>query len=61
MKEYLQKKYGDLKFRNYIDLKQKVKEAWDTVVTPGLLQELIEGMPDRMQAVIDANGLFTKY
>jgi hypothetical protein len=28
------------------------------VVTPGLLQELIESMPERMQAVIDANGKF---
>ena len=35
--------------------------AWDAVATPGLLQELIESMPDRMQAVIDADGKFTKY
>lgn len=61
MKDFWQKKYGDLKFRNYDDLKAKVQEAWDVVVTPGFLRELIEGMPDRMQAVIDADGSFTKY
>ena len=46
---------------DYQELKDKVREAWDVVVTPGLLQELIESMPRRMQAVIDANGKFTKY
>jgi hypothetical protein len=29
-----------------------VQEAWDVVATPGLLQELIESMPARMEAVI---------
>ena len=61
MKEFLQEKYGDLRFWNYEDLKQKITEAWETVVTPGLLRELIKGMPDRMQAVIDAKGKFIKY
>jgi DDE superfamily endonuclease len=61
IKEFLQKKYGDLKFKSYDDLKAKVTEAWEAVVTPGLLKELIESMPARMQAVIDANGKFTKY
>jgi hypothetical protein len=61
MKNFLQEKCGDLKFRNYQELKDKVTEAWDVVVTLGLLQELIKSMPGRMQAVIDANGRFTKY
>ena len=33
----------------------------NTVVTPGLLQELIESMPERIEAVIKADGKFTKY
>jgi vacuolar-type H+-ATPase catalytic subunit A/Vma1 len=61
MKNFLQEKYGDLKFKNYQELKDRVTEAWDVVVTPGLLQELIEGMQERMEAVIEANGKFIKY
>jgi hypothetical protein len=60
MKEFLQTKYEDLKFRNYQELKDKVTEAWDVVFTPGILQELAESMLARVQAVINANGLFTK-
>jgi transposase len=57
IKEYLQKKYRDLQFRNYDELKRKVSEAWDIVVTPGLLRELIEGIPDRIKAVITTNRI----
>ncbi len=53
--------YGDYQFESYAVSQAWVQEAWDEVVTPGLLQELIESMPARMQAVIDANGKFTKY
>jgi hypothetical protein len=48
MKEWLQAKYRDYKFVSYEDQRKKIWEAWDTVVTPGLLRELIESMPDRM-------------
>ena len=61
MKEYLQARYGDEPFRSYTEQKQKIQEAWNLVVTPGLLQELIESTPARMQAVIEINGKFTKY
>jgi hypothetical protein len=61
MKNFLQEKYWDLKFRDYQELKDRVTEAWDVVVTPGLLQELIEDMQERMQAVINAKGKFIKY
>lgn len=61
MKEYLQYKYGDCKFISYADQKLKITEAWKVVVTPGLLRELLESMPKRMQAVIDADGLFIPY
>ena len=61
IKEYLQARYGDCKFKSYDEQKERIQEAWNKIVTPGLLQELIESMPDRMQAVIDAKGKFTKY
>jgi ketohexokinase/beta-glucosidase len=61
MKEYLQRKYGDCKFKSYPEQRARVQEAWDEVVTPGLLIELIKSMPRRMQAVINAEGRFTKY
>jgi len=61
MKEYLTNFYGDYQFESYEVSRQRVQEAWDRVVTPGLLQELIEGMHDRMEAVIAANGKFSKY
>jgi transposase len=48
MKEYLQAKYGDCKFRNYKEQRQRVQEAWDTIATPGILRKLIENMLARM-------------
>jgi hypothetical protein len=59
MKEYLQSRYGDYKFKSYKEQKERITEAWH--ITPGLLQELMESMPSRMQAVLDAKGKFTKY
>jgi hypothetical protein len=61
MKEYLTVKYRDYQFQTYEVSRAKVKEAWEVVVTPGLLQGLIESMSGRMEAVIAANGKFTKY
>ena len=45
----------------YAEQRERVEEAWTKVVTPGLLQELIESMPARMQAVIDVEEKFIKY
>jgi hypothetical protein len=61
IKEYLTVKYRDYQFQTYEVSQAKVKEAWDVVVTPGLLQELIENMPRRIEVVIAANSKFTKY
>jgi hypothetical protein len=61
IKAYLQREYGLCNFRSYAEQKERIIEAWDKVVTPGLLRELIESMPERMQVIIDANGKFTKY
>jgi len=55
MKKWLQEEYEECKFKNYDDLKFRVNRAWEVVVTPGLLRELIESMPSRMQAIIEAD------
>ena len=58
MKNYLQDNFQEN--MSYDRLREVVKEAWANV---GLheFRELVESMPARCQAVIDANGLFTKY
>jgi len=45
---------------SYDRLRDAVKEAWDNIRRHEI-RELIGTMPERCQAVIDANGLFTKY
>jgi len=44
----------------YDELRSAVKDAWEKV-GEFEFKALIESMPGRCQAVIDANGLFTKY
>jgi hypothetical protein len=44
----------------YDQLRVIVREAWD-LITVEFLRELIESMPARCQAVIDAKGGHTKY
>jgi hypothetical protein len=58
MKNYLQDHFPEN--MSYDRLRIAVKEAWENV-GQFEFKELIESMPARCQAVIDANGLFTKY
>lgn len=44
----------------YDELRKAVEEAWDAVPEDWLI-ELVRGMKERCQAVIDANGMYTKY
>jgi transposase len=63
MKDYIEACYPDLpggRQRTYDQLRGIVQEAWDSI-TPELLAEVIETMRDRCQAVIDAQGGYTKY
>jgi transposase len=63
MKDYIECCYPDLpsgKQRTYDQLREIVKEAWDSI-TIEVLRDLIESMPARCQAVIDAKGGHTKY
>lgn len=61
MKDWLEDKYGDINKPSYDQLRRWVKEAWDTAITPEFLQGLVAEMPERMAAVIVANGMYTKY
>lgn len=58
MKNYLQDNYPEIV--GYTQLREAVKDAWDKVGEEAF-RALIESMPERCQAVIDAKGLHTKY
>jgi transposase len=58
MKNYLQDNYPEN--MNYNMLRVAVKDAWEKMGEYEF-RALIESMPTRCQAVINAEGLFTKY
>ena len=58
MKNYLQDNYPET--MSYDSLRAAVKEAWEKVGEHEF-RALIESMPARCQAVINADGKFTKY
>jgi len=58
MKNYLQDNFPE--HMSYDRLRSAAKEAWE-VIGQFEFRDLVESMPARCQAVIDANGLFTKY
>ena len=58
MKNYLQDHFPEN--MGYDALRKAVKEAWEQVGRHEF-EELIQSMPAKCQAVIDAKGLFTKY
>jgi transposase len=60
MKNYIEAKWGPNTKLSYARLRDAVKEAWDAVPVE-FLRQLIDDMPKRCQAVIDAEGRFTKF
>ena len=58
MKNYLQDNYPEK--MSYNRLREAVKDSQEKVGSFAF-RELIESMPARCKAVIDADGLFTKY
>jgi hypothetical protein len=52
--------YYDDNLRGYDELRTAIIEAWNAVPESHLL-ELLESMPARCQAVIDADGKHTRY
>jgi hypothetical protein len=59
MKDWIQDHYDD-ELCEYDELRTAILAAWEAVPT-AYLTELLEGMPARCQAVIDANGEHTRY
>jgi hypothetical protein len=45
---------------SYDRLREAVKEAWNSI-DESVLKELLESMPTHCQAVLDTNGMHTKY
>lgn len=60
MKDYIEDKWGLEEQLGYDRLRSYVKEAWEELPDE-YLQELLASIPARCQAVIDANGMHTKY
>ena len=54
MKDWLALHYPDIK-ATYDQLRRRVQEAWESIGEE-VLDQLIDTMPFRCQAVIDANG-----
>jgi hypothetical protein len=59
MKDWIQSRYLNDKL-SYKILRKAVTEAWDAI-EESELTELLNSMPQRCQAVIEANGLYTKF
>jgi hypothetical protein len=59
MKDWIQERYDD-DLRSYDALQAAINAAWEAVEEDFLLQ-LLKTMPARCQAVIEANGLHTRY
>ena len=59
MKDFIQEKHPQV-HRSYPKLKEAVLEAWNSIIY-GQIRELIESMPARCRAVIEADGWHTKY
>jgi DDE superfamily endonuclease len=59
MKDFIQDHYGDRKL-SLSETRQAVEAAWESI-TPQELRKLVDSMPQRCQAVIDAQGGHTKY
>lgn len=60
MKDYIEEHHGLIEEPGYPLLRSWVLEAWNAM-PESFLKELIDTMPLRCQAVIDANGLHTKF
>jgi len=60
MKDYIEDKWGLEEKPSTDKLRRYVKEAWEAL-PESYLKELLASMPARCQAVIEANGMHTKY
>ena len=60
MKDYIKVKQGVNAKLSYDQLREAVREAWDTI-TSDELEDLITGMRKRCKAVIAAEGSYTRF
>jgi hypothetical protein len=63
MKDYIEIHYPDLengRERTYLQLRLIVREAWDSI-TPEYLASIVISMRERCEAVLAAQGGYTKY
>ena len=58
MKDYIEKNFPEK--MSYDNLRKAVKEAWEAV-PESWLRELVAGMKERMEDVIEAKGMYTKH
>ena len=59
MKDYIQEHYPQV-HSSYKRLRAVIQEAWESI-SHERIKELVHSMRDRCQAVIDAEGGYTKY
>ena len=59
MKDWIQDRYND-SLHSYLALRTAILEAWNAV-PKNYFEELLQQMPARYQAVIDANGMHIRY
>ena len=60
MKDYIEDKWGLQEKPSYDNLRRYVQEAWD-ILPNEYWRELLDSIPVHCQAVIDTNGMYTKY
>lgn len=59
LKDCIQEHYPQV-HSSYMRLRQAIQEAWESI-THKRIKELVHSMRERCQAVIDAEGWYTKY
>ncbi len=60
MKDYIEDRWGWDSNPNYNSLRIYVIEAWEALLTD-FLKDLLASMPERMAAVIEAQGIHTRF
>ena len=62
IKNWIERRYPEVGGREYSydNLRQQVQEAWDTI-SPKYLQSLVDSIGVRYQAIIEAEGGYTRF
>ena len=57
----MKKKVAELKPTSEATLREAIKTAWTTTISPEYCRSLVDSMPDRIKAVLANKGGYTKY